>query len=244
MVAAVSISFSVVGIIPEPIQLTATLPIHIEYTVLSQIVLEDIVSPVDINYAVRLVLLVSSIEFSYNVLGLLLGYSSAVVGLSGRSGLALISDTASDDAPVSISDIGFDFPYFGNTYRLVGVSPNLYLTFGFVSSIYTGFSLTNPGVSLQLQASDRSIRAVYAGVVGRGYRIRYEGYTSTSTSSPANVFYEVTLFPDGAIQIVVDYSAFSTVFRKKSMLMRLCPMFCFLLAPPIQSNLVPIYDSF
>jgi hypothetical protein len=135
------------------------------------------------------------------------GYSATLATLRGTSGLTqLFSGSGVDEGNTQLPDIGFDFPLYGTNYRTnIYVNSNAYLTFGFAGTIYSGFSVTNPGRALHVAPGDRSYDQVWGGTSGRGYRIVWVGSRSYVSGFGLERF-EVTFFPDGAIMLVFGTS--------------------------------------
>jgi hypothetical protein len=135
------------------------------------------------------------------------GYQSTVAKLLGSAGMQQIIYASTDDASIVVGDIGFDFPFYSATYRNnIYVGSNGYVIFGYSSSQYANLSATSPGRGLFIIAADRSYQQVFIkqDSPGNSFRIRYEGATgSYANVGSSNVEWEVTLFKDGVIQLVI-----------------------------------------
>lgn len=128
--------------------------------------------------------------------------------LQGSDGMNRIVSSYADDANASLGDIGFDFPFYGGTYRNnIFICSNGYLTFGYSSTAYTGLSHTSPGRGLFVSAWDRSYNAVYTKAAAGSFTVRYEGSPNSGFSAPASMIWEATLHSDGSISLVTGQMA-------------------------------------
>jgi hypothetical protein len=140
------------------------------------------------------------------------GFDTAIALPLGTTGLTQIINAATDDANIATGDIGFDLDLYGGNRRAsLFVSSNSFVTFLSGSNAYNSFSNTYPGMGLFVGAADRSWRSVWAGSDGpNSYRIRWEGYNSSSTGPPSNSVWEMTFFGDGVIMLVTGAMAFTS----------------------------------
>lgn len=123
-------------------------------------------------------------------------YTSAVISPKGNSGMTLLS-SHNDDSTVSFPDIGFDFFYNGTNCRTaIRVSGNSWI----------GFT----GASEQLKINRRDAGAdniYYAKETLNGkptFRIRWEGHQSYSSWGTLDLVWELILFNDSAMVLVID----------------------------------------
>jgi len=148
-------------------------------------------------------------------------YSPTVALMGGRSGMTQVVSSYADDLSQYLPDIGFPFPLYGAYYQSnISVCSNSYLLFGALLTD-TYFSHNYPGRGLFVGARDGSWQNIYVKAdSANAYRIRFEGYHSF-IGSGATFIFEVTLFSDGAIQLVLgngyDLNAYpSDSFRSLS----------------------------
>ena len=125
--------------------------------------------------------------------------------LLGTGGMTTDVSSYADDASFQLTP-SFNFPFYG-VNKTVWAGSNSYITFGASSTAYTALSCTVPGKALMIQAADNSWNKLYHVDNGNGsFRIRYEGYNN-SGSGTSNVFWEVTLYNDGKIMLVMGNNA-------------------------------------
>ena len=99
-----------------------------------------------------------------------------------------------DDTPIQIT-LPFAFPYNGVAYTDFWLSPNGYITFGSGSSVYTGFTATNPPLpKIFINATDDSMQKVQVRSTDNTYRVRVEGNTSASNTGTNYRIWEVAFF--------------------------------------------------
>lgn len=133
---------------------------------------------------------------------------SATVTSITNSLLGAASLTSSTTPTVGGNDDGywtlnlpFSIEYLGTTYNTIYPGTNFYLTFGSGSTVWSGVTISNPGLpKIMWCARDNSVQRIYYGTEGvapnRTYRVRLEGNASTSGTigSPGMVceytFYE------------------------------------------------------
>ena len=152
----------------------------------------------------------------------LLNSSRRITTTSGSATVSTISNSllgaaslASDTSPDSGGNddgywqfsIPWNVSYNGTNYSTVYVGTNSYITFGSGYRIYSGLSVSNPGVNkIMISATDNSCQRVYYGLEGsspnRTYRIRWEGTNSTSgsTGNPRMVW-EAVFYENNTSQI-------------------------------------------
>lgn len=139
------------------------------------------------------------------------GFRPIPATLLGSASMIQLVNGNVDDGSVNIGDIGFDFPFYENSYRNnIFVGSNGYITFGSGSGAYSGLSTTTPGRALLVAAGDRSYQQVFVlqDTPRETFRIRYEGSSSTGgTVGNPNMLWEATLFKDGTIQLVTGVLA-------------------------------------
>ena len=142
-------------------------------------------------------------------LNLITGYE----GLFGSTGLTQIIFGSQDDANIELSDLPFDFYFFGTNYKnSIYAGSNTYFTFGFGSSNFSGLSASNPGRAIHIGSHDNSWQRVWSGIVEiggkQGFRVRYEGTASTvgSVGNP-NIVIETTFFEGQKINITLGVHA-------------------------------------
>lgn len=141
----------------------------------------------------------SSISFTLNVVGDVLRADT----LQGRLGLAAISTAQTDDSTFPVGDIGFGFELGGQVFKSdIQVGSNSYVTFGYGSVARADFTPGVPGRALTIAPGDRSSKAIYAGAVTDGFRIRFEGATGTSGATPLTQVWELTLYKDNSMVLV------------------------------------------
>jgi hypothetical protein len=138
------------------------------------------------------------------------------------SGMTLISPTSYvDDSNYAVGDIGFDFPFYGTTYRNnIYVGTNSYVTFGFGSNLYSGITLTNPGRGIFIAAADNGILGgifTIKDIPGQIFRIIFFG-TNRTPATEQNIYWETTLYLNGNIRIktgrIVPRSPYLTAINK------------------------------
>jgi hypothetical protein len=123
-------------------------------------------------------------------------YTAAVISPKGNSGMTLLS-SHNDDSTVSFPDIGFDFFYNGTNCRTaISISGNSWV----------GFT----GAAEQLKINRRDAGAdniCYAKETANGrttFRIRWEGHQSYSSWGTLDLVWELILFDDSAMVLVID----------------------------------------
>ncbi|WP_195603641.1 hypothetical protein [Clostridium tyrobutyricum] len=123
-------------------------------------------------------------------------YTAAIISPKGNSGMTLLS-SHNDDSTVNFPDIGFDFFYNGvNCRTTIKISGNSWI----------GFT----GASEQLKINRRDAGAdniyyVKETVNGRPtFRIRWEGHQSYSSWGTLDLVWELILFNDSAMVLVID----------------------------------------
>lgn len=123
-------------------------------------------------------------------------YSSSLITPKGNSGMTLLS-SHNDDITVSFPDIGFDFFYNGvNCRTTIKTSGNSWV--GFTGAIE------------QLKVNRRDAGAdniYYATEIVNDkptFRIRWEGHQSYSTWGTLNLVWELILFNDSAMVLVIE----------------------------------------
>lgn len=156
----------------------------------------------------------NSIIFSADIGLPIQRFSTSIVSLIGISGLTLLHSTAADDTFFNLPNIGFDFDLYGVLYRTnIFVGSNSYVTFGFSTNAYSSLDANNPvGPKLLIGGADRSWNQLYGGQFnptngGLAYRIHWKGNSGTSGSG--TVLWEVTLFSNGVIMLVVGNPMFT-----------------------------------
>ena len=123
-------------------------------------------------------------------------YSSTIIAPKGNSGMTLIS-CHNDDNTVSFLDIGFDFYYNGVNCRTT-VKTN--------GNSWVGFT----GATEQLKINRRDAGAdniYYCQETVNGkltFRIRWEGHGVYSTWGTLNLVWELILFNDSAMVLVIE----------------------------------------
>ena len=110
-----------------------------------------------------------------------------------------------DDDYYLVPDIGFNFPFYGTTYRTnIFVGTNSYITFGFSSTAYSGISPEYPGKGIFVIAADNAILGgIFVssnGGLGESFTIRFIG-TNRNPNDQQNINWAVTLYSDGNIKI-------------------------------------------
>lgn len=99
-----------------------------------------------------------------------------------------------DDQQVEISGLGFPIIIAGTSYTSMFVTSNGYLTFESAAVVYNNLSALNPNVpKLFFGGRDMSYQAVYKSVDSSIARIRWEGNTSYSATTP-NRFIEIAFY--------------------------------------------------
>lgn len=123
-------------------------------------------------------------------------YSSSIIEPKGNGGMTLLS-SHNDDTNVSFPDIGFDFFYNGvNCRTTIKTSGNSWV----------GFT----GATEQLKVNRRDAGAdniYYAAETVNGkptFRIRWEGHQSYSTWGTLNLAWELILFDDSAMILIIE----------------------------------------
>ncbi|WP_195510004.1 hypothetical protein [Clostridium tyrobutyricum] len=123
-------------------------------------------------------------------------YTSAVISPKGNSGMTLLS-SHNDDSTVNFPDIGFDFFYNGvNCRTAISVSGNSWVGF------------TGAAEQLKINRRDGGADNIYYAketVNGRTtFRIRWEGHQSYSSWGTLDLVWELILFDDSAMVLVID----------------------------------------
>ncbi|AND85557.1 hypothetical protein GTH52_01100 [Clostridium tyrobutyricum] len=123
-------------------------------------------------------------------------YTAAVISPKGNSGMTLLS-SHNDDSTVSFPDIGFDFFYNGTNCRTaISISGNSWVGF------------TGAAEQLKINRRDAGADNIYYAketVNGRPtFRIRWEGHQSYSSWGILDLVWELILFDDSAMVLVID----------------------------------------
>lgn len=131
--------------------------------------------------------------------------ASRAGALLGSSGMTQDVSSYADDANFQVV-LPFTFLFYG-VAKTVYAGSNSFITFGAGSNVFSSLSCTNPGKALMIQAADNSWNAAYHKDNGNGsMRIRYEGHNASS-SGATNVTWEVTLYNDGKMMLVMGANA-------------------------------------
>ena len=134
-------------------------------------------------------------------------YSSNQSSLLGRASLtAIVNNTYADDSNLKLQALPFTFKFFGRDFGNdlnggIYIGSNSFITFGFGSNSYSGFSATNPGLGILVNAADRAWEYVYAGIENGNFRVRWEG--SNVGSQITSAYWEMIFFTNGMIQLVL-----------------------------------------
>ncbi len=123
-------------------------------------------------------------------------YTVAVISPKGNSGMTLLS-SHNDDSTVSSPDIGFDFFYNGTNCRTaISINGNSWVSF------------TGAAEQLKINRRDAGADNIYYAketVNGRlTFRIRWEGHQSYSSWGILDLVWELILFDDSAMALVID----------------------------------------
>lgn len=123
-------------------------------------------------------------------------YSSSVIAPKGNSGMTLLS-SRNDDTIVKFPDIGFDFFYNGvNCRTTINTSGNSMI----------GFSGSTE--HLKINRRDAGADNIYYAKENVNdkptFRIRWEGHQSYSTWGTLNLVWELILFNDNAMVLVIE----------------------------------------
>lgn len=118
--------------------------------------------------------------------------------------------TGSSDDGYWTVPLPFSINYLNQSYSVVYISTNTYLTFGSGSLEYAQLSNSNPPFpKIMISANDNSAFRIYQGIEGaypnRTFRIRWEGhnaYSGGSSGSP-DMVYEVTFYENTPAKIEV-----------------------------------------
>lgn len=123
-------------------------------------------------------------------------YSTNIIAPKGNSGMTSVS-SHNDDNTVSFTDIGFDFFYNGvNCRTTINSSGNSWLGF------------TGANEQLKINRKDAGADNIYYAKETVNdkptFRIRWEGHQSYSTWGTLDLVWELILFNDGAIVLVIE----------------------------------------
>lgn len=123
-------------------------------------------------------------------------YSTSIITPKGNSGMTLLS-SRNDDTVVKFPDIGFDFSYNGvNCRTTINTSGNSMIGF------------TGSTEHLKINRRDAGADNIYYAketVNGKPiFRIRWEGHQSYSTWGTLNLVWELILFNDNAMVLVIE----------------------------------------
>lgn len=126
--------------------------------------------------------------------------TNSLLGAASLSSLTTPTVGGNDDGYWTLN-LPFSIEFLGTTYNTIYPGTNFYLTFGAGSTVWSGVTISNPGLpKIMWCARDNSVQRIYYGTEGsapnRTYRVRLEGNASTSGTlgSPGMVceytFYE------------------------------------------------------
>lgn len=123
-------------------------------------------------------------------------YSTNIISPKGNSGMTLLS-SHNDDSTVKFPDIGFDFFYNGiNCRNSINTSGNSWVGF------------TGATEQLKINRRDAGADNIYyanENVNGKPtFRIRWEGHQSYSTWGTLNLVWELILFNDNAMVLIIE----------------------------------------
>ncbi|WP_147565162.1 hypothetical protein [Clostridium tyrobutyricum] len=123
-------------------------------------------------------------------------YSTNIISPKGNSGMTSIS-THNDDSTINFPDIGFDFLYNGiNCRTTINSSGNSWI------------GLTGSNEQLRINRRDAGADNIYYAketVNGKAtFRIRWEGHQSYSTWGTLDLVWELILFDDSAMVLVIE----------------------------------------
>ncbi len=128
-------------------------------------------------------------------------YSPAIARFGATVGMTEVVNSPNSQGTQYLPDIGFPFPIYGSTYKSnIAISSQWALLFGFSSLAASDISRTVPGRAFLIAASRlRSWDRVQVKSDNAfSYRVRFESTISTTQRTK----FEVTLYSDGAIQLV------------------------------------------
>jgi len=121
----------------------------------------------------------------------------APVGSAGMTSFNTNATTGSTDDGFSTRALPFSVNFFGTSYSTAYVGTNTYITFNAGSTLYSGLSLgptPTPALpSIHLGSADNSSATSYFLTGTNFFRLRYEGWNTTSLSG-TQIIYEVRFF--------------------------------------------------
>lgn len=135
--------------------------------------------------------------------GLPVGYTltqgtKAPVGSAGMTLFATNSPGGSTDDGFSTRNIPFTTKFYGLSYSAIFISTNTYITFGSGSTQYSSLSLGPTPVpalpAIHMGSADNSSSTAYDISGTNFYRLRYEGWASTSVGQGGAIIYEIRFF--------------------------------------------------
>lgn len=149
------------------------------------------------------------VDFALTATSAPASFSTALASIRSSAGMTQIVSAYADDANIVLPPPGFAVPVYGGSYQSnIFIVSNSYLTFGYSTSVFSGLSLTVPGLALMLAAADRSWLSVYVNQdSAKSYRILWNGGASSGGTSPYS--WQVVLWADGTIEFAYD-AAFPT----------------------------------
>ena len=130
------------------------------------------------------------------------------------SGIGIqVEFTQNDQAPVTLFDIGFDFPFYGNTYNQLRINPNGWIGFGDDNSAWNNTNLPMPGSpapaifgfwdDLNPVNSGNSNGGGYVYYHGNADRfvVWFDGVIHWPVNYNGTYNFQFVLYPDGKIQL-------------------------------------------
>lgn len=146
-------------------------------------------------------------------------FSETVVSLQGTAGMTQLFDGGefgTYGVAVNLGNIGFSFPLYVATYQNnLYVDSNSRVTFGYEAANNSDSWIESPGKSLQIDAQYRPLQAVWVLAGSDRVRIRAEFVIAGEGDTNDLTAWEVTLFDDGAIMLVIGQADDTTALLTK-----------------------------
>ncbi len=124
--------------------------------------------------------------------------TKAPVGTAGMTSFTTNGSGGSTDDGFSTRALPFNVNFYGTLYSTAYVSTNTYITFSAGSTLYSGLSLGPTPVpalpAIHMGSADNSSSTSYFLSGTNFFRIRYEGWASTTVGSGGAIVYEIRFF--------------------------------------------------
>jgi hypothetical protein len=122
----------------------------------------------------------------------------APVGSAGMTVFNTNATSGSTDDGFSARALPFSVNFYGTSYSTVFIGTNTYLTFTAGATNYSSLSLGPTPIpalpAIHIGSADNSSSTSYFLTGTNVYRLRYEGWSSTSVGSGTQIIYEIRFF--------------------------------------------------